>query len=110
MFRTLLTEPTVDGGIMFLTDGAQVKDWLVGNFPNMQWGVHEGYDKHMMRIVGLYMSVVVVRFECGATPHTDYLDICVEQQLRNPHHLWESFPEGWAGEHVEPEHTIAFSW
>ena len=95
---------------MFLTDGAQVKDWLVGNFPNIVWSVHEQYDKPMMRIVGLYMSVVVVKFECGATPHTDYLDICVEQQLGNPHVLWETFPQGWAGEHVEPEHTIAFQW
>jgi hypothetical protein len=95
---------------MFLDCGAQVKDWLVGNFPNIVWAVHQELHIHRMRVVGLYEGIVVVQFQCGLNPHTDYLDICVEQQLRNPHHLWESFPEGWAGEHVEPEHTTAFSW
>ena len=108
MFRTLLTEPIVDGGIMFLTNGAQVRDWLVGNFPNIVWAVHEELDIHRMRVAGIYGNFLVVQFLCGMNPHTDYLDICVEQQLGNPHVLWETFPEGWAGEHVEIESTIAF--
>jgi hypothetical protein len=91
---------------MFLDGGAQVKDWLVGNFPNIVWAVHQELHIHRMRVVGLYDNVIVVQFLCGLNPHTEFLDITVEHQLGNPHRVWETFPEGWAGEHVEIESTI----
>ena len=91
---------------MFLDGGAQVKDWLVGNFPNIAWLVVQNYNSPTLTVEGYYDNASVIAFQCGENPHTEFLDITIEHQLGNPHHLWESFPEGWAGEHVEIESTI----
>ncbi len=91
---------------MFLDGGTQVKDWLVGNFPNFYWIVYEDYDLNKITVDGFYTGRPIITFQCGINPHSEFLDITIEHQLGNPHHLWESFPEGWAGEHVEIESTI----
>ena len=94
---------------MFLDGGDQIREWLEGHFPILEWRLVHTPDKFLIvegwfiwREHGLPSGMTnVLSFTCGPNAHTEWLDMTIEHILDRPNMNWNNLPDGWKGEYVE---------
>lgn len=95
---------------MFLDGPVEIREWLQGHFPILDWEVTQHISsKHLVvdgwfvwREYGVTTGMTnVLSFICGPNAHTEFLDMAIERILDQPHVEWHNLPANWKGEYVE---------